>query len=378
MRLVPLLVCALLVSACTSRGESQGARAAHLTQSTLDGRLWAPAGFSVREFAKVGGVRFLALGPDGSVYASRPIAGEIVRLVDSNRDGVADEQRVVVRGLERPHGLAFRDGWLYIANTGQVVRVRLNPTAGMEAEGAPQVVASFSSGGGHWTRTVVFGADGGMFVAIGSTCNVCEERTPDRAAVMRYDADGRNGRVYSSGLRNAVGMAVHPGTGEIWVTQHERDNLEPDHQDLPHEEINILRDGAHFGWPYCHGNQVPNPEFRDRARCAATVPPALTMQAHSAPLGLTFLDRATMFPADYRGDALVAFHGSWNRDEPTGAKVVRIRTQGAKPTAVEDFLVGWQDASGRRWGRPVDVLVIGDGSVLVSDDMSGTIYRVTR
>lgn len=372
------VVLSLLLGACTSNAASQPPRAVHLTQSTFGGRLWAPAGFSVTEFAQVDRVRFMALGPDGAVYASRPLAGEIVRLVDADGDGVAERQAVVVRGLDRPHGLAFRDGWLYIANTGAVVRVHLNPAAGMVAAAPPETVATHSGAGGHWTRTVIFGPDGGMYVSIGSSCNLCEERAPDRAAVMRYEPDGTRGRVYSSGLRNAVGMAVHPVTREIWVTQHERDNIEPDHQDLPFEEINILRDGGHFGWPYCHGDRIPNPEYGDQARCNATLPPALEMQAHSAPLGIAFLDRATAFPVEYRGDALVAFHGSWNRDIPTGAKVVRIRITDGKPVAVEDFLVGWQDAAGKRWGRPVDVLVIGDGSVLVSDDQSGRIYRVAR
>jgi glucose/arabinose dehydrogenase len=217
-----------------------------------------------------------------------------------------------------------------------------------------------------------------MYVSIGSTCNICEERTPDRAAVMRYDADGKNGRLFSSGLRNAVGLAFHPTTRELWVTQHERDNLRPSHEDLPPEEINILKEGAHYGWPYCHSNRVPNPEFNDAARCATTEPPALMMQAHSAPLGITFLDRATLLPQQYRGDALVAFHGSWNRSVPTGAKVVRVMVRDGRPVGYEDFIVGWQNTEGRRWGRPVDVIVYKDGSVLVSDDQAGVVYRVGR
>jgi glucose/arabinose dehydrogenase len=175
-----------------------------------------------------------------------------------------------------------------------------------------------------------------------------------------------------------VGVAVNPTTGALWVTQNERDNLPPNHENLPPEEINILRDGADYGWPYCYGNRIPNPEYNDAARCARTVPPALELQAHSAPLGLTFLTRATSFPADYRGDLLVAYHGSWNRDTPTGAKVVRIHVSNGVPTSAEDFITGWQQADGRRWGRPADVMVAADGSVLVSDDMSGAIYRVTR
>jgi glucose/arabinose dehydrogenase len=239
---------------------------------------------------------------------------------------VAEAQDVAVSGLRRPHGLAFHDGWLYVANTNGVVRVRLGSDG--KAQGTPEKVNEYSEGGGHWTRSILFGADGGMYVSIGSTCNICEEQSPDRAAVMRYDADGKNGRLYSSGLRNAVGMAINPSTRQIWVTQNERDDIKPDHQDLPPEEINILRDGANFGWPYCHSNRVPNPEFNDAGKCASTEPPALAMQAHSAPLGITFLDRATKLPAEYRGDALVAFHGSWNRTEPTGVKLVR--SQGAR------------------------------------------------
>ena len=380
---------AVLLVGCSSAGDSQaqarvtGGRAAegrapHLTQTTFEGKLWAPAGFGVREFARVSGVRAMAVGPDGAIYVSRPRSNEIVRLADANGDGVAESQATVVEGLDRPHGLTFRDGWLYIANTGAVVRVRLDSAAGMRAMGRPETVARYSGGGGHWTRTVLFGSDGGMYVSIGSTCNICEERTPDRAAVMRYDADGSHGRVYARGLRNAVGMALHPTTGKLWVTQNERDNLEPSHEDLPFEEINILQDGGHFGWPYCHGDRVPNPEYHDQRRCDATIPPAFKLPAHSAPLGITFLDRASTFPAEYRGDALVAYHGSWNRDVPTGAKVVRVKVAYGVPVGVEDFLVGWQDASGRRWGRPVDVVVARDGAVLVSDDQTGIIYRVTH
>lgn len=347
-----------------------------LPESAFDGKLKVARGLTVTEFAKVPGARAMAVAPDGSVYVSLPRRGEIIRLVDANQDGVAESQDVAVTGLNRPHGMAFRDGWFYVANTDGVVRVRLG--ADGKAQGAPERVNEYSSGGGHWSRSILFGADGAMYVSIGSTCNICEERSPDRAAVMRYDAAGRNGKVFSSGLRNAVGMALHPTTSEVWVTQHERDNLRPNHQDLPPEEINILRDGAHFGWPYCHSSRVPNPEFNDAARCATTEPPALGMQAHSAPLGITFLDRATQLPAEYRGDALVAFHGSWNRDEPTGAKVVRIRVRDGRPVSYEDFITGWQGANGRRWGRPVDVVVHHDGSLLVSDDQAGLVLRVSQ
>lgn len=344
---------------------------------TLDGRLSAPAGFTVRYFAKdLGDARFMAIAPDGAVYVSQPGEDRIIRLPDANHDGVADAVQVVVSGLRRPHGLAFHKGFLYVAANDGVLRVTLGPNG--LARGEPVYVNHYVGGGGHWTRTVVFGADSAMYVSIGSSCNLCVESSAERAAVLRFNEDGSGKRFYASGLRNAVGMAVHPVTHELWVTQNERDNIEPDHEDLPPEEINILRDGGDYGWPYCYGNRVPNPEFKDAARCARTIPPAIELQAHSAPLGLAFLDRATKFPEAYRGDLLVAYHGSWNRDTPTGAKVVRISVRDGKPVAVSDFITGWQDARGRRWGRPVDVVVAADGAVLISDDAAGAIYRVTH
>jgi len=182
-------------------------------------------------------------------------------------------------------------------------------------------------------------------------------------------------RPYSIGLRNAVGLAVNPATQKIWVTTHERDNLG---DDIPPEEIDILEDGGDFGWPYCWGNKQPNPEYKVPGRCDTTIPPALMMQAHSAPLGITFLTKATQLRPEYRGDALVVFHGSWNRTVPTGAKVVRVRISEGRPVSYEDFVRGWQDASGHRWGRPADVLVTGDGAVLISDDTGNNIYRVHR
>jgi glucose/arabinose dehydrogenase len=349
---------------------------AALTDSALDGRLRVPAGFKVDYFARLRGVRFMALGPDGAVYVSQPGAGQVTRLEDRNNDGVAEDSAIAVSGLNRPHGLAFRNGFLYVAGTDGVMRVKLNAQG--RAEGAPERLNRYASGGGHWTRTIVFGPDGAMYVAIGSSCNICYEE--DRALVMRYDENGANGRVFARGLRNAVGLAVHPTTRQLWATTHERDNLKPEHEDLPPEEIDILQDGGDYGFPYCWGNRQPNPEFADEGakRCPATIPPALEMQAHSAPLGLAFLAGAAKFPREYQGDALVAFHGSWNRTVPTGAKVVRVRVRDGKPVSYEDFITGWQRTDGTRWGRPVDILVHKDGSVLVSDDAGGAIYRVYR
>lgn len=345
--------------------------------STFPSPLTVAGGMHINYFAKVPGARVMALGPDGAVYVSETGANKVVRVWDMNGDNIADSVRTVVDGLNGPSGLAFHKGYLYIANTNGVVRVQLSARG--VASASPVSVNSLPGGGGHSTRTIVFGADSAMYVSVGSSCNLCVETDSERASVVRFNEDGSNGRVFSRGLRNAVGLAVNPTTNKLWVSQNERDNVPPDHQNLPPEEINILQDGKDFGWPYCYslnGAPVPNPEYNDAARCATTVTAALEMQAHSAPLGMTFLDKATLLPADYRGDLLVAFHGSWDRDQPTGAKVVRVKISGGLPTGVEDFVTGWQRGDGSRWGRPADVQVYKDGSVLISDDQSGALYRV--
>jgi glucose/arabinose dehydrogenase len=345
--------------------------------TTLNGQLTVPSGLAATYFAQdLDGVRFMAVAPDGAVYASQPGRGRVVRLADANHDGRADAVVAAVTGLAQPHGLAFHKGALYVAATDGVVRVPLG--ADGRSSGAPVYVNHYEGGGGHWTRTIVFGADSAMYVAVGSTCNLCVEQNPDRAAVLRFNEDGTGKRVFASGLRNAVGLAVEPTTGQLWASQNERDNLEPNHQDLPPEELNILVDGGNYGWPYCYGDGVPNPEFNNAARCAATIAPALKLQAHSAPLGMAFMKGATLLPAEYRGDLLVAYHGSWNRDTPTGAKVVRVRVSGGRPASAEDFVTGWQRGDGSRWGRPVDVVVAADGSVLISDDAAGAIYRLAQ
>lgn len=342
-------------------------------RSTPDLRV--PPGYDIGKIASLNGPRVILPRPDGSMFVTLTGDDQLALVADPEGDGTYSVTQLL-RNLDSPHGMVVHDGFLYIANTGAVVRSKLDGT------GLPtrplETVARYSHGGGHFTRSIVFGADGGMYVSIGSSCNLCEESEPDRAAVMRFDADGRNGRVFARGLRNAVGMAVHPGTRAIWVSQHERDNLKPDHENLPPEEINILQDGGDYGWPYCHSDRVPNPEYNDQPRCDRTIAPALQMQAHSAPLGMTFLANATQVPVEWRGDLLLSFHGSWNRDTPTGAKVVRIRVSDNRPVSYEDFVVGWQTENGRRWGRPADVAVAADGAILIADDHGDAIWRLFR
>jgi glucose/arabinose dehydrogenase len=329
--------------------------------------LTVPAGFKVTVFAEnLNGVRYLTLGPGGAVYASRPSAGEIVRLADANHDGVADTSVTVASGLNRPFGIAFRGDTMFVAENNEVVH--FTPGSQTKVVDVPNI----PGGSGHWTRTVVFGTDGKMYVSVGSSCNLCDESDSMRAAVVQFNRDGSGGRVFARGLRNSVGLAVHPTTGEIWATNNDRDNLG---DDIPPDRINIIKDGKYYGWPQCYLPGQRNPEYSS-ADCANVEPPAITFQAHSAPLGMTFYT-GSAFPADYRGDAFVAFHGSWNRSVPTGDKIVRVQVQNGRPVSIDDFVTGWQRPNGTRWGRPVGIVMTTDGALLISDDTGGKIWRVT-
>lgn len=328
--------------------------------------LRVPDGFEIGEVATgLPGVRTLKIGPDDRLYAVLSRSGTIVRLDPVDGSG----RETLLEGLNRPYGLAFHDGWMYVGERNRIVRVR-----GPRYDGTPEIVVDgLPTGGSHWTREIVFGSDGMLYVAIGSSCNVCEERDPRRAAVVRYRPDGSDGTVVAEGLRNAAGLAVHPASGGLWASQNERDGLG---DDVPVEEINILSDGEHFGWPFCQGDRQPNPEYPDRVTwCAGTTPPALGIQAHSAPLGMTFYT-AEAFPSEYHGDLFVALHGSWNRSERTGYKLIRVRVSDGRPVSYEDFATGWLSSSGRVTGRPVYPAVAPDGSLLLSDDEGGRIYRI--
>ncbi|HBN09290.1 MAG TPA: sorbosone dehydrogenase [Cyanobacteria bacterium UBA8530] len=323
-----------------------------------------PKGFQIEVFAdRLPGVRFMTLSPGGELMVSRPSAGEI--LLFRGRKPL-----VFAEGLNRPHGLAWHQGSLYVANTGSVVKLTPNKD-GSKVLSKSTVTGDIPAGGMHWTRTIGFGPDGGMFVSVGSDCNACVESDPRRAAILRFRPDGQDRQIYGKGLRNAVGFAWHPETKELWATENGRDELG---DDLPPDELNLVREGGDYGWPSCYGKKIPDPSLKAPAHCARTIPSALDFQAHSAALGIAFYT-GKQFPSEYKNDAFVAFHGSWNRTVPTGYKVVRVRFENGKPVRYEDFATGWW-RNGAAWGRPVDVLVSPDGSLFVSDDKGGRIYRI--
>ena len=313
----------------------------------------------------------MAIGPDGQLYVAERGAGRIVRLPDQNQDGQADRIEVAAEGLESPSSLAFySDGSLYVGETTRILR--LPPPVNNGTFGEPEVVVDGLPGGGHNTRTVLFSPDfSSLFVSVGSSCNVCEEADFRRAAIMRYNPAGEDGRVFAKGLRNAVGITFRPGTEELWATNNGRDFLG---DDLPPETVYLVLDGGDYGWPRCHSGRIVDPDFGNPSACDGVEPPMVEMQAHSAPLGLEFYS-GDQFPDEYQGDLFIAFHGSWNRSQPVGYKIVRIPMDGAVPGQVEDFATGWL-VGGSSWGRPVDIVTAPDGSLFLSDDAGGRIYRI--
>ncbi|MGE5761492.1 MAG: PQQ-dependent sugar dehydrogenase [Gemmatimonadota bacterium] len=367
-----MAVAALVLLGCTSGATVEGQAPAGMVPQEIAGHtLYLRPGFKIGIFAdNLRGVRNIVLGPGGAVYAAMQGDGRVVRFADTNGDGVADSVSPAATGLNGPFGIAFRGDTMYVGEMTQITRF---------APGhAPQPIVTGLPAGGHSTRTVVFGPDGYLYLAVGSSCNICDETDPRRAAVTRFNADGSGEHRFATGLRNSVGLAFYPGTGELWATNNDRDNIGGSNiamtDDLPPEHLNILKDGKFYGWPQCYLPGQRNPEYPS-ATCTDVEPPAITFQAHSAPLGITFYT-ATAFPG-YAGDAFLTYHGSWNRRIPTGAKVVHVKVQNGKPVSIEDFVTGWQLGDGSRWGRPVAVLAMPDGSVLISDDAGGRIWRVT-
>lgn len=363
----------------------------------LEASLHVPDGFSIKVFARLHpgggdffrGPRFMAFSPAGDLYLSLGRDNKVVMLPDRNHHGVADEVVTVADRLNAPQGLAFIDGKLYVANQDGVVVLQPN---GQETIIGQQIISDLPSGG-HTLKTVKLGPDGFLYVSVGSSCNVCNETEPLRASILRYTVEGKPagalttyGRhaptpIWASGLRNSQDYVWHPVTGEMYATNEGADMRSEQkgsavNDDLPPEHLNVIKAGENYGWPHCWGDHVNDPNFpADANFCAAMQAPVMTFPAHSTPIGLVFLDKSG-FPQEYRSDMLVALHGSWNRQQPSGYKIVRVHFEQNKPVTMSDFATGWLDASGA-WGRPVALAVSPrDGAIYVSDDRAGLVYRI--
>lgn len=338
-----------------------------------------PPGFKIDQFADEGQfktLRYIIEGASGEVFAADVTANTIVSLNDTDNDGKADERHVFADGLNRPFGMAIANGYFYVGNTDSVVRWKY--TAGQKhVEGAPEKIASLPSGGGHSTRTLAFNADATkLYVTVGSASNVDVET--GRALILEMNPDGSGNRVFASGIRNPVGLALQPGTNQLWTAVNERDMLG---DDLVSDYVTHVQDGGFYGWPFAYLGQHEDPRRKGERPdlVAKAIVPDVLLQSHSAPLGMVFYT-GSMFPAEYKGDAFVALHGSWNRKLRTGYKVVRVTFKDGKATGeYEDFITGWlrDEARPEVWGRPVGLAVHRDGSLLVSDDGHNLIWRVT-
>lgn len=334
-----------------------------------------PQGFTVSLFAGgLGKPRFLAVAPNGDVFVSESDFGKITVL--AQRGGHL-KRATFASGFAQPHGLAFHDGALYVADTQAVWKLGYRDGA-LKALGRTRVTRdSFGPQGGHFTRDIVFGPDGALYLAIGSLENLGEDPLP-RASIQLVGADGHF-TTFATGTRNPVGLAFYPGTDELWATVNERDGLG---DDLPPDYLAHVEKGDFFGWPYAYTGSHPDPDYGAKRPdlVAKSKMPDVLFQAHSAPLGLVFYD-ANAFPADYKGDAFVALHGSWNSAKPTGYKIVRVKFRDGKPVGgYEDFLTGFQVDStspAEVWGRPVGLAIAHDGSLLVTDDAGMAVWRVS-
>ena len=339
-------------------------------------KLKLPEGFSISFFATdVNNARSLALGDNGTVFVGNRKGKNVYALVDADGDGVAEKKYTVANDMNAPNGVAFYDGALYIAEIDKVYRID-NIESTLENPAKPVLINdSFPSEEHHGWKYIAFGPDGKLYVPVGAPCNICNDSEKDKrfASITRMNADGSGLEVYAHGIRNSVGFAWHPQTKELWFTDNGRDELG---DDMPADELNIAsQKDEHFGYPYCHAGVIPDPEFGKGKNCGDYKAPASTLTPHGGALGMKF-NTGSMFPEQYKNQIFIAEHGSWNRSKPIGYRIMVATIDGNAVTGYKPFIEGWL-TNGEAWGRPVDVLFLKDGSMLISDDHANAVYRVT-
>jgi len=340
-------------------------------------QLKAPTGFTVSKYAdQLGKPRQLAVASSGNVYVSDRTAGTVILLRDTNGDGIADSKQTVAT-LKNAHGLTIHANQLYIVTVNELY------VADMNADGTisqpRQLLNDLPDAGQHANRTIAFGPDGMMYLTVGSTCNACEEPNPEHATILRANPDGTGRTIFAKGLRNTIGFGWHPQTKEMFGFDHGIDWLGDEQQG---EEINLIKQGADYGWPYIYGkgqyNPHPRPTTGTYAEYAAkSTQPLLEYDPHAAPLAWQFYTQS-QFPSEYQNDAFVTMRGSWNRTQPSGYKVVRVHFENGKPVRIDDFVTGFLVNNNQaQFGRPVGLATLPDGSLLFSEDNNGVIYRVS-
>ena len=335
-------------------------------------RIELPEGFHIRIYAEgVTGARSMSLSPDGTLFVGTRPSGRVYALRDEDGDHKAERVIVLARGLNNPNGVAVKNGDLYVAEINRILRYR-NIEAQLDNPPQPEIVNdAFPTDRSHGWKFIRFGPDGLLYVPVGAPCNICNRGDP-YASIGKLDANGTF-RIIARGIRNTVGFDWHPETGELWFTDNGRDRMG---DDVPPDELNrITADGQHFGYPYCHGASIADPVFGDQRSCGEFIAPVQNLGPHVAALGMRFYT-GNMFPEEYHNQIFIAEHGSWNRSSKIGYRVTLVRLNGNRAVSYEPFAEGWLQGESN-WGRPVDVLVMPDGSLLVSDDQAGLIYRIS-
>lgn len=330
-----------------------------------------PPGYKISVYAHpVKNARSLTLGSDGTVYVGTRSEGNVYALLpDKNGDGRSDETVTIAKGLNMPNGVAFKDGALYIAEVSQVSVIK-DITKNLRSAKLEKFGAKFPHDEHHGWKFIAFGPDGWLYVPVGAPCNICNKNENLYAAIHKVSPDGKKRELVAKGVRNTVGFDWQPGTNDFWFTENGRDWMG---DEQPPCELNRLeKAGAHYGYPFCHGTNVLDPEFGKGKSCKDYVAPKFEFTAHAAPLGMRFMKNEKL-----KNSVLVAEHGSWNRSELVGYQVTKIEVNGKNAGKAEPFITGFKNGKSV-WGRPVDVLELPDGSILVSDDVANAVYRVTR
>lgn len=342
-------------------------------------RLTLPQGFTIAVFADgVENARQMALSPSGTLFVGSRQAGNVYAVLDEDNDHIADRVVTIASGLSMPSGVAFSGGSLYVAEVNRLLRYD-EIEASVDSPPDPVVLNDqLPTERPHGWKYIDFGPDGKLYVPVGAPCNICDRtgEDPRFGTILRMDPDGSGEEIFAYGVRNSVGFDWHPGTDELWFTNNGRDLLG---DEIPPDTLNHAPErGLHFGFPYCHGGDLQDSEFTDRP-CSEFRSPARKLGPHVAAIGMTFYT-GSMFPAEYRNQVLIAEHGSWNRSPEaghTGFRLTNVRLEGDRAVEYETFVEGWLGADNEAWGRPVDVVVMPDGSLLVSDDTAHVIYRIT-
>ncbi|WP_462248600.1 PQQ-dependent sugar dehydrogenase [Ekhidna sp.] len=337
-----------------------------------------PDGFKIDVFARVNNARSMVLSENGTLFVSNRGGDKVYAIKDTDGDWKADERYVIAEGMRMPNGIALKDGALFVAEVSSLWRFD-DIEANLSNPPEPvKIYDDYPTDGHHGWKYIAFGPDGKLYVPVGAPCNICESKNELYASITRMNPDGSDREVYVHGVRNTVGFTWHPETGELWFTDNGRDWLG---NESPSCELNRASDqGQHFGYPYCHAGEIKDPEFGHKFPCSDFVKPAQNLGPHVAPLGLKFCT-STAFPAEYKNKIFIAEHGSWNRDADvghTGHKITMVTEQDGVGVAYEDFAEGFLNKeTNTAWARPVDIVFANDGSMLVSDDLAGTIFRIT-